>query len=208
MYVLFITNTHIYLQTHAGALSSRKESAWCCGSLVLLIYTTKSTVMTEVGRLLQMSAITTAIVFGLFHVLCRKLLNYSWYSPACKGLMHISCFFHRKIINKGGFYFFVLLIFVWESEDYFVLESCAFLVIGRRCSCFLNGSMDIQHQKQALICIWQRELSFSNSTKALVCHGAANAKLSTCPGLAYSIQYSASYFSLGPLDRYCSLFRR
>lgn len=58
--------------------------------------------MMEVGRLLQMSAITTAIVFGLFHILCRKLLNHSWYSSACKGLMHISCFFHRKIVNNGG----------------------------------------------------------------------------------------------------------
>lgn len=37
---------------------------------------------------------------------------------------------------------------------------------------------------------------FSNSTKALVCHGTANAKLSTCCGLniAYSIQCQLLFF--------------
>lgn len=58
-------------------------------------------------------------------------------------------------------------------------------------------SVDAQHQKQALICIRQREISvsFSNSTKPLVCCGAANAKLNTCPGLniADSVKYSPTF---------------
>lgn len=48
--------------------------------------------MTEVATLLQMSAITTPIVFGLVHVLCRKLLNCSGILLLVKGLCtsHVS----------------------------------------------------------------------------------------------------------------------
>lgn len=96
--VVYNKHAHI-LKTHAGALSSRKESAWCCGSLVLLIYPTNIKVTAEVGILLQMSAVTRAIVSGLFYVLCRKLLNYTWYSSTFKRLMRISYFFHKKKKN-------------------------------------------------------------------------------------------------------------
>lgn len=85
--VCVVYNKHAHtLKTHAGALSSRNESTLCCGSLVLLMHTTNSKAMTEVGRLLQMSSITTAFVFCLLHVLYGEFLNYSWYSSASKSL--------------------------------------------------------------------------------------------------------------------------